>query len=374
MYRLLITIITALTLCCTVYASEASASVRESASLTLEDALTQLAEYGDKMADEDTFSGTILLAKDDKILYSAAHGMASKRFAVPNNLQTKLNLGSMNKMFTAVAIMQLVEKEKISLDDRLGKYLDESWISKDISAKIKIRHLLTHTSGLGSYFNRRFAETSKNHFRALADYKPLIVGETLQFEPGSSAHYSNTGMFLLGAVIEAATGQSYFDYIRRKIYEPAGMINSGCYEMDQPVPNLAMGYSRNGENKTGWNNNLYLHVLKGGPAGGCFSTVEDLYKFSTALVGYKLLEQENTETLYSKKTELRGGSYGYGFSVRATPDDRIVGHSGGFSGISSNLDIFLDTGYVAVVLSNYSGAARPLRAKIRSLLLRISNQ
>jgi CubicO group peptidase (beta-lactamase class C family) len=267
--------------------------------------------------------------------------------------------------------MQLVEEGRLSLTDRLDKFLDESWLAKDIAEKIEIRHLLTHSSGLGSYFNQTYMESSKNSYRALDDYKPLISGETLQFEPGTGNRYSNTGMFLLGVVIEKVTGQDYFSYIRDRIYGPAGMGNSDSYEMDQPVPNLAIGYEPSNENETGWSNNLYLHVLKGGPAGGGFSTVSDLHKFALALTGFKLLGREYTEELYSPKPGLHSPDYGYGFGIRGSSEDRVVGHSGGFAGISSNLDIYLDRGFVSVVLSNYGGGSQPLVNKIRELLARV---
>ena len=328
----------------------------------------QLGAYVKTQAAEDRFSGTVLLSYKGETIYDVAFGLASKRFNVPNVIETKLNLGSMNKMFTSVAILQLMEQGKIRLDDRLGKYLDESWLPRNISDKIQIRHLLTHASGLGSYFNDRFWQSSKLAFKALDDYKPLIAGETLQFEPGTDYRYSNTGMFLLGVVIEQVSGQDYFSYIRDHIYAPAGMENSDCYEMNQPVENLAIGYSPNAENETGWENNLYLHVVKGGPAGGCFSTVEDLNRFAIALTGFKLLSAENTVLLYTPKSEFHDEPYGYGFRLDGKTDNRIIGHGGGFPGISANLDIFIDAGFVAAVLSNYGGAARPIRDKIRELV------
>ena len=337
-------------------------------SLTIEEALEELDSYVKRMAEKDVFSGSVLLAKGDKVLYKAAYGLASKRFGVPNNLQTKFNLGSMNKMFTSIAAMQLVEGGKLSLDDKLSKFADESWLPKDVSDKIEIRHLLTHSSGLGSYFNQTYMNTSKNRYRDLDDYKPLIIDETLRFEPGTDNSYSNTGMFMLGVVIEKVSDQNYFNYIRDHIYEPAGMTNSDSYEMDQPVPNLAIGYEPNRHNETGWSNNLYSHVLKGGPAGGGFSTVEDLHLFALALTQFKLLDKKSTEELYSPKPDLHSPSYGYGFGVRGTPNDRIVGHNGGFEGINSNLDIYLDQGYVSAVMSNYGGGARPIENKIRELL------
>lgn len=340
-------------------------------SLTMEEAIVELDSYVKRMAKKDVFSGSVLLAKGDNVLYKAAFGLASKRYGVPNNVQTKFNLGSMNKMFTSIAIMRLVEAGKLSLNDKLSKFADESWLAKDISDKIEIRHLLTHSSGLGSYFNRTYMETSKNRYRALDDYKPLIIGEKLQFESGTDSSYSNTGMFMLGVVIEKVSGQDYFSYIRDHIYVPAGMIHSDSYEMDQPVPNLAIGYAPNPDNETGWINNLYTHVLKGGPAGGGFSTVEDLHRFSLALTQFSLLSKKVTEELYSAKPDLHSPEYGYGFGVGGTPDNRIVGHGGGFTGISANLDIYLDQGYVAVVLSNHSSGSRPIERKIRELLERV---
>jgi hypothetical protein len=147
------------------------------------------------------------------------------------------------------------------------------------------------------------------------------------------------------------------------------MVNTDCYEMDKPVPNLAIGYSRErGPSGSAWTNNLYKHVLRGGPAGGGFSTVEDLFRFDIALRGHKLLSPEFTELVWSGKPELNSPDYGFGFGISGAPDDRIVGHAGGFAGISSNLDMFLDSGYTAVVLSNYDGGTHPVKAKMHELI------
>jgi CubicO group peptidase (beta-lactamase class C family) len=335
--------------------------------LSDEEIAAELASFVNRLADADAFSGTVLLARNGEVLFEAAHGLASKRFDVANRIDTKFNLGSMNKMFTGVAILQLVQAGKLSLDDPLSKFLSTNWLPREITEKVKIKHLLTHTSGLGSYFNDEFMRSSRLLFRDLDDYKPLIAGDTLAFEPGTDWRYSNTGMFLLGVVIEKVTGQSYFQFVREKIYEPAGMVNTDCYEMDKPVPNLAIGYSRDSE---GWTNNLYKHVVRGGPAGGGFSTVEDLLRFDQALRGHKLLNPEYTEMVWSGKPELNSPHYGFGFGVSGTPDDRIVGHSGGFDGINSNLDMFLDSGYTAVVMSNYDRGAEPIASKIQELIQR----
>jgi len=139
----------------------------------------------DRACGEDTFSGTVLVAKGEEVLLSYACGEASKRFRVPNKIDTKFNLGSMNKMFTSTAVMQLVDGGAVSVNDTLSKFLDESWLPRSVSDQITIHHLLTHTSGLGSYFNPTYWSSSRELFRALDDYKPLIQNEHPAFTPGT---------------------------------------------------------------------------------------------------------------------------------------------------------------------------------------------
>ncbi|MDQ1592934.1 MAG: hypothetical protein QOG71_3561 [Pyrinomonadaceae bacterium] len=328
----------------------------------------ELEAYVQKLAEADVFSGAVLLAKDGKILFERAYGEASKDFRIANRVDTKFNLGSMNKMFTAVAIAQLAERSKLSFEDSLSKFLPE-FPNKEAAQKIKIKHLLTHTSGLGSYFNRKFMESSRARFRTVNEMMTLAEGETLAFEPGTKWAYSNTGMLVLGAVIEKVTGQSYFDYVRENIYKPAGMTNTDAYELDLVTPNLAVGYQKefNEDGTTRFRNNVFQHVIRGGPAGGGYSTVGDLLKFDTALRANKLVGAEYVKQLLSAKPELNSPRYGYGFGVDTK--NRIVGHSGGFSGISSNLDMFLDSGYTAIVMSNYGGGSPPVSRKMQELIL-----
>lgn len=276
----------------------------------------------------------------------------------------------MNKMFTSTAIVQLAEKGRLSYNDSISKYIDESWLPKEVTDKIAIRHLLTHSSGLGSYFNETYDKSSRELFRKLDDYKPLIKGERPAFEPGARFQYSNTGMFLLGVVIEKVTGEDYFDYIRKVIYEPAGMTNTDCYEMDYPVENLAIGYSPDWKSPYGWQNNLYKHVIKGGPAGGGFSTVKDLYKFALALLSGKYVSKESLETMW---TDHFKANYGYGFNVAEGPAGKVVGHGGGFAGINSKLDIYLDSGYIVAVMSNIDTGGNPVAGEINQMLARIKS-
>ena len=329
----------------------------------------QLRQYVERMAQRDVFSGAVLLAKRGTPLYQAAFGEANKDFGARNTLDTKFNLGSMNKMFTAVAAMQLVEAGKLSLDDSLGKFLPAGSMRPDVLAKVRVKHLLSHTSGLGSYFNDAWDRQSRALYRSVDDWMRLAKNDSLQFEPGTQWAYSNTGMLVLGKVIEVASGQSYFDYVREHVAKPAGMTSTDAYELDRVNHNLAVGYEREGEDAKGpvYRNNLYQHVIRGGPAGGGYSTVGDLTRFAEALKAGKLVSAASVRLLTTPKPELHSSNYGFGFAI--DEGGRIVGHSGGFPGINSQLDIYIGEDYTFAVMSNYGGGAQPIAEKARELLM-----
>jgi CubicO group peptidase (beta-lactamase class C family) len=326
----------------------------------------ELEDFLKKLSAADVFSGAVLVAKGDGVLFEKAYGEANKDFKALNNVNTKFNLGSMNKMFTSVAFAQLVEAGKLSFDDSLSKFMPD-FPDKEAAEKIKIKHLLSHTSGLGNYFNRTFMEGSRARFRTVDDFLELAKTEKMQFEPGTKWQYSNTGMLVLGKVIEKASGQNYFDYIRENVYKKAGMTNSDSYELDTVNPNLAVGYEKSfTEQGVRFQNNIFMHVIRGGPAGGGYSTVGDLLKFARALQSGKLVGKEYVKLLTTPKPELKSPDYGFGFGIDTEPN--TVGHSGGFAGISSELIIFTDADYTAVVLSNYGGGSQSVTTKIRTLV------
>jgi CubicO group peptidase (beta-lactamase class C family) len=302
-------------------------------------------------------------------LYEAAFGEANKDFGVKNTIDTKFNLGSMNKMFTAVSVMQLVEAGKLSLDDTLGRFLPAGAMKPEVLSKVRVKHLLSHTSGLGSYFNDEWDRQSRALYRTVDDWMPLIKGDSLQFEPGTRWSYSNTGMLLLGKVIEKASGQDYYDYVREHVAKPAGMTSTDAYELDRVNRNLAVGYEHEGQDANGpiYRNNIFQHVIRGGPAGGGYSTVGDLTRFAEALKAGKLVSQAGVHTLTTPKPELNSPNYGFGFVIDA--GGRIVGHSGGFNGINSQLDIHVGEDYTLAVMSNYGDGAQPIIDKARSLML-----
>jgi CubicO group peptidase (beta-lactamase class C family) len=336
------------------------------------EALKVLEAYVKKLVAADAFSGTVLVAKNGKPVFANAYGMANYAYRVSNRLDTKFNLGSMNKMFTAVAICQLAEQGKLAFTDPIGKHLTD-YPNKTVAEKVTIHHLLTHTSGIGDYFNDKFMEASRDKFRSIKDYFPLFVDKPLEFEPGARFRYSNAGFMVLGAVVQKVSGKDYFEYVREHIYKPAGMINTDAYELDRDIPNLAYGYTAEGLGDNfedgARRNNLFMHVIKGGPAGGGYSTVEDLLRFDIALRQNKLLSAAQRDILISGKVDAMGAKYAYGFMESTINGKRIVGHGGGFPGINSQLDIYLDNGYTVAVMSNYDPpAAQNVSGKLREML------
>ena len=327
-----------------------------------------LKDYLERLSKADAFSGAVLLAQGDRVILGEARGLASRAWNQPNRVDTKFNLGSMNKMFTSIAIAQLVEQDKLSLDDPIGKHLTD-YPNREAATKVKVRHLLTHTSGLADYFNDNFMKASRDRFRTIADYFPLFVEEPLQFEPGTRFRYSNAGFMVLGAIVQKASGMDYFDYVREHISKPAGMINTDAYELDTDVPNLAVGYTRNEEDRPGEpavKNNIFLHVIKGGPAGGGYSTVEDLHRFANALREGKLVRPETLRQWTTPGD--KNPNYAYGFQVFHAEKPKVIGHTGGFPGISSVLWIDLDEGYTLAALANMDGGSMAIQENVRELL------
>jgi CubicO group peptidase (beta-lactamase class C family) len=339
------------------------------------DLVRELESYLSRLVAEDKFSGAVLVAKDGVPIFNKAYGLANKNTNAANDTETKFNLGSLNKTFTAVAIAQLAERGKLSFDDTIGKHLP-GYPNKTVADKVTIHQLLTHTSGLGSYRNEKFL-AQLDRIKTVADVLPFFADAPLAFEPGSKWEYSNSGYVVLGLIIEKASGQSYFDYVRENIFKPAGMSNTDSYEKGANVPNLAVGYTRMNpssgkpDQTSPRRENTMMRPMKGSSAGGGYSTVGDLLKFVAALQNHKLLSRKFTEIVTTGKIEVGGviGKYAYGFGDKIFSGKHIVGHNGGAEGIGANLDIFPELGYAAVILTNYDPPAMmPVIMKIRELI------
>jgi CubicO group peptidase (beta-lactamase class C family) len=320
---------------------------------------------------QDRFSGAVLLAKNGTILFEQAYGFADHAFNARNRLDTKFNLGSMGKMFTAVAILQLVEQNRLSLNDLLVKVVPD-YPNAQIASRITIHQLMTHTSGLGDFFGKAFQDTPKDKFSTIAAHLPLFVDKPLLFEPGTKWSYSNAGFIVLGLVIEKVSGQSYYDYVREHIFKSAGMINTDNYFIDADIPNLALGYITAGAGATssGPRRTNFYFLQRGASAGGGYSTVEDLLRFADALQSRKLLNKEYIDLAMTGKVAMgrAGVKYAYGLEEQFQNGVRIVGHGGGGPGINSNLDIYPSAGYVVAVMSNYDGGAQLINERLRLAL------
>ncbi|HLE64260.1 MAG TPA: serine hydrolase domain-containing protein [Pyrinomonadaceae bacterium] len=299
-------------------------------------------------ADAERFAGAAVVARNGKLVFSQAYGLADRDKKIPNTLKTRFRIGSMNKMFTAVATLQLVQAGKLALKDVLGKYLTD-YPNKDVASKVTIEQLLTHTGGTGDIFGPDF-DTRRLELRTLQDYVKLYGNRGLEFEPGSRWEYSNYGFILLGVLIEKVSGQSYYDYVREHIYTPAGMTATGSEPEDQPT-NRSVGYTKRGGGSQ-WKPNTDTLPYRGTSAGGGYSTVEDLLQFATALQQNKLLNARYTEMLTVGKIDTGNGKYAYGFADRMENGTRCFGHGGGAPGMNGNLAICPEPGYVVAVLSN----------------------
>jgi D-alanyl-D-alanine carboxypeptidase len=331
-----------------------------------------------RLTEQELFSGTALLARGDEVLYEAAYGLASRRWDVPNNIDTRFHMGSMNKMFTGVAVCQLAEQGKLDFDDLIVEHLPD-YPNQEVAQKVTIHHLLTHTSGLGSYWNEAY-EAAMPRLERVADYLPLFVEDPLAFEPGSQSSYSNCGPVVLGLIIEAVTGQDYFDYVEEHVLKPAGMTRTGHWSFHEPEPNVAMGYTHmdpDGESLENWRNNVFLVGPLSSPAGGAFTNVHDMLRFSRALQSGKLFSKEMFTTMTASKAASTGGrSGGYLHANENRQGVHALGHNGGGPGVSCDFAYFPELGYTLVVLSNVDmGAMQPssfLREKLFDLAPRVT--
>lgn len=310
----------------------------------------------ERAVEKDRFSGAALIAKDGKPIFRKAYGLANKEENVPNRTDTKFNLGSISKSFTSVSIVQLAQEGKLNFTDTILKHLPD-YPNKTVASSVTIHQLLTHTSGMGGYFNEEFMRR-RSSFKTLSDVLPLFANDPLAFPPGADVRYSNAGYVVLGLIIERLSGMSYFDYVKERIFKPAGMTDTDSFERDLKVPNLAKGYTRMspiGEMSGERRDNTSRLQGKGNSAGGGYSTVGDMLKFADALLKHKLLNPKYTEILFTGKglggAEMSGG--GYGFTFKETARTRIVGNGGGFPGVNAIFRIYIDSGYTVVVLSNY---------------------
>ena len=299
-------------------------------------------QYMDACVAVEHFSGTVHVTREGSPILSKGYGLANIEHQVPNTPRTRFRLGSITKQFTAMAIMILNEQGKLVIDETIGKYFDDppsAW------GAVTIHHLLTHTSGVHSYtsdpeYTKKMAqsETVKGMIARFKD-KPL------DFTPGEKFAYSNSGYFLLGAIIERVSGTSYEAFLKQAIFDPLGMSDTGYDHAATILPHRAAGYVRKGDVVE---NAPYLDMTQPYAAGSLYSTVLDLATWDRALSEGKLISKESMARMFTPvKNE-----YAYGWSVPGRPGRKGMGHGGGINGFATNILRFPDDKVCVIVLCN----------------------
>ena len=293
-----------------------------------------------------SFSGSILVAKDGAPVWRESFGAADREWDVVNTADTKFRLGSITKQFTAAAILQLVDQGKLSIDDPISKYYVDApatW------SKVTIKHLLTHTSGIPSYTALpKFFETSSKQPLTPDGIIKLTRDMPLEFEPGAKYAYDNTGYIILGYVIEKVSGETYADYVAKHIFAPLGMKDTGYDVSGVVLRHRASGYQGS---KDGWKNADYLDMTLPYAAGSLYSTTGDLLIWDRALADGKILTPASRTAMFTDY----GHEYGFGWRIDTEGGHERVGHGGGINGFSTGIARYPKDGVVAVVLANYSG-------------------
>ena len=292
---------------------------------TDEDLVSAVRRFLEAETRADEFSGVVLIAKNFQVLFLEAYGFADRDKKIPNQKNTKFNLGSINKNFTRAAVLQLEKQGKLSLQDTIDKFLPD-YPNRQAAQKVTIKHLLDMTAGIGDFFGPRYEATPKEKIRSLRDYMLLFADQPLEFEPGTKNRYSNGGYIILGLIIEKASGADYYAYVRENIFKPCRMLDTDSYERDKAVPTLALGYARRERGKGERVLNWATLPGRGSSAGGGYSTAEDLLKYATALSEGKIFLPDIANGL---------------------------GIAGGAPGINAGLEWDRRSGYLVIVLTNF---------------------
>lgn len=312
----------------------------------------------------ERFSGAVVVARGNNVIYADAVGWADRAKQRANALDTPINLGSINKMFTAIAIAQLQAAGKLNWQDTVGKHLP-NFPNATIRDQVTIHQLLTHTSGVGSYWNKAY-EAAKESIDTQQEFLATFVDQPLSFKPGEGLEYSNGGPVILGLIIEAISGQDYYDYVREHIYQPAGMASSDHYRREDTQSGVALGYLK-AEDGT-WKTNHDSLGQRGSAAGGGYASARDMLAFSRALSAQRLLSKSQLDVLWQAYSQPGPIGYGYLFTVGNTAGHRWIGHDGGAPGIAAEFIHYPEEKLVIIVLANQDNAAMPMREWLHALV------
>jgi D-alanyl-D-alanine carboxypeptidase len=297
------------------------AQVRQAAPIPEAELVKRVTATMDSLVKLQEFSGVVLLARNGAPVFEKAYGFADREAKKPNTIETAFNIGSINKLFTQIAIRQLAADGKLHLDSTLAKAWPD-YPNLDVAKRVTIRQIMQHRSGIGGDIFAAPRGKTRHAIRHNRDYLPLFVDNPLNFEPGTRQQYSNAGYIILGMLIERHSGTDYYRYVQDRIYRPAGMTRTAAWAVDSLPPNTALGYTS--EEGTIERNTARLPG-RGSAAGGGYTTAYDLMRLMTALRQKK---------------------------IPNAPDAGNVGIAGGAGGLNGVLEGDLPGGYDLIVLAN----------------------
>jgi len=337
--------------------------------------LAQLEEVVKVTVEEIAFSGCIQLYQHDRLLLEVSAEWRNRAEQLPNERHTRFGIASGCKIFTAVAICQLIEQGRLTADMRLRDCLSIPFLHFD--PEITLHHLLTHTSGIPDYFDEDvmddFEELWKDHpvyrMRSLQDFVPLFADQQMKFPPGKQFHYNNAGFIVLGLVVEQQSGMDFTEYVQKYIFDACGMDESGYFAADRLPSNTAIGYIY--DEVGSWRTNIFSVPVRGGADGGAYTNGPDMHKFWQALIAHQLIGKEMTERLLSAHAHCNDDEdyYGYGIWMTRRKTKPFKFHLMGYDpGVSFNSSVYEEDGMILIITSNEDQGPYIITEAIESVL------
>lgn len=341
------------------------------------DDLDALTGWLDEEAAAHRFSGVALAWRDGKEIFTYAAGLANRGHQLPVTLESRFGIASVTKMITAVAALQLVEEGSLSLDRPLVEVLPTSQTIASLGSDHTLHHILSHTSALPSYFDNEdptwvsftscFDRVPVYHIRRPADMLPLFDQLPRVGAVGQHYRYCDTNFLVAGLAIEAVTGQPFNEVARQRVLKPAGMFDSGFFDLDTDPHRLATGYLTSDDPPETWRSNIYSLTASGMPDGGMIATAADMARFIESLIGGTLLSSESVKRMMTPHSPPgdEGGAYGYGLEL-VVDGDRLVlfGHEGADPGVAAMVNHYPDLHLTVVILCNQDQGALSAEARV----------